>query len=120
MLPCYPVLHFHEFAHAFCCKNVFSIIDLVRAYKQISFIEDDITKTAFTRPLGLSEFPFMSFGLCNAAQTCQRFIDEVLLGLAFLYVYIDDIQIASSLEKEHLQRLHQVFDRLRAHGIVGP
>lgn len=45
----------------------------------------------------------MTFGLRNAAQTFQRFINEVLQGLEFCYAYIDDILIAS--EKEHLEHL---------------
>ena len=67
---------------------------------------------AITTPFGLYEFPFMSFGLRNAAQTCQSFMDEVLRGLDFLYVYID-ILIASSSEEEHQNHLLQVFQGLR-------
>ena len=33
----------------------------------------------------------MPFGLCNAAQTFQRLIDEVLRGVPGCYAYIDDI-----------------------------
>uniref|UniRef100_A0A1X7TK28 Reverse transcriptase domain-containing protein n=1 Tax=Amphimedon queenslandica TaxID=400682 RepID=A0A1X7TK28_AMPQE len=36
----------------------------------------------------------MPFGLRNAAQTFQRFIDRVLHGLHFEYSYIDDVLIA--------------------------
>jgi hypothetical protein len=43
----------------------------------------------------------MSFGLRNAAQTFQRFIDEVLRGLDFCYAYIDDVLVASTSEEEH-------------------
>ena len=38
----------------------------------------------------------MPFGLRNAAHTFWRFIDEVLRGLPFVYVYIDDVLIASA------------------------
>ena len=60
----------------------------------------------------------MSFGLRNAAQTFQRFIDEVLRGLDFCYAYIDDILVASSSEEEHLQHLELVFQRLKHYGAV--
>ena len=43
----------------------------------------------------------MPFGLRNAAQTFQRFIDRVLHGLHFAYAYIDDVLIASNNEGEH-------------------
>jgi hypothetical protein len=37
----------------------------------------------------------MSFGLRNAAQTFQRFMDNILRGLEFCFAYIDDILIFS-------------------------
>ena len=60
----------------------------------------------------------MPFGLRNAAQTFQRFMDKVLRGLLFAYDYIDDILVASATEKEHLEHLHEVCRRLDANGIV--
>jgi hypothetical protein len=46
---------------------------------------DDVQKTALTTPFELSEFPFMSFGLRNAAQTFLRFMDEILRGFDFCF-----------------------------------
>ncbi len=69
-------------------------------------------------PFGLFEFQFMTFGLRNAAQTFQRFMDEVLQGLGFCYPYIDDILVASASPEEHLQHLETVFQRLRQYSLV--
>ena len=60
----------------------------------------------------------MPFGLYNAAQTFQRFIDEVLRGLHFTHCYIDDVLIASTSEEEHKQHVQLVFERLSDYGIV--
>jgi hypothetical protein len=68
----YPVRHIHDYSHQLFGCSTFSKIDLVRAFNQIPVHPDDMQKTDITTPFGLFEFPFMSFGLCNAAQTFQR------------------------------------------------
>lgn len=60
----------------------------------------------------------MTLGLRNAAQTFQRFMDEVLQDLDFCYVYIDDILIASATPEEHLRHLEIIFERLKKHGVI--
>ena len=59
----------------------------------------------------------MLFGLRNAAQTFQRFIDTVLQGLHFSFAYVDDILVTSSLQEEHLQHLRLEFQRLAEHSV---
>ena len=58
-----PIPHIQDFESNLAGETIFSKIDLVRAYNQISVTADDIAKTAIITPLGLYEFCRMPFGL---------------------------------------------------------
>ena len=60
----------------------------------------------------------MPFGLRNAAQTFQHFMDEVLRRLDFCYVYIDDVLIASRTPDEHKVHLRLVLQCFVLYGII--
>ncbi|GFU99008.1 hypothetical protein TNCV_3382521 [Trichonephila clavipes] len=60
----------------------------------------------------------MLFGLCNAASTFQRFIDEVTRRLKGVYAFIDDILIASKNVQEHTTNLRALFERFDYYGLT--
>lgn len=115
----YPIPRLHDFTYILAGKNIFTKLDINRAYHCISVAPQDIEKTAIITPFGLFEFPRMSFGLRNAAQTFQRFMNNsVLEGLDFLFNYLDDVIIASDSESQHIQHLRTVFERFEKFGIT--
>ena len=60
----------------------------------------------------------MMFGLRNAAQTCQRFVEEITRGLDFVFTYIDDFLIASKNNEQHYKHSNILFERLNKFGVV--
>ncbi len=61
----------------------------------------DILKTAIITPFGIFKFLRLTFGLRNTGSTLQRLMNRVLAGLAFAFVYIDVIIIASPFMEQH-------------------
>ena len=60
----------------------------------------------------------MPFGLKNAAQTFQRLMDEVTQQLPGVYVYLDDVLVASRSPAEHATHLRSLFESLSRFGLV--
>ena len=114
----YPLPHIQDFNGSLAGMRIFSKVDLVRGYHQIPVASADVPKTAVITPFGLWEFLRMPFGLKNAAQAFQRLMDGILQDVPFVFVYLDDILIASRTEQEHEEHLRQVFHLLSENGMV--
>ncbi|GFU29119.1 hypothetical protein TNCV_4837171 [Trichonephila clavipes] len=113
----YPMPYLNDFAHALHGKRIFSKIDIFKAFHQIPIADCDIPKTAVTTPWGLYEYTHLCFGLVNAPQTFMRFMHEVLRGLPFCFVYLDDILCYSENAEEHRSHLRTIFQRLSSYGL---
>ncbi|QQP39551.1 Putative tick transposon, partial [Caligus rogercresseyi] len=113
----YPLPNLRDFVANLKGNTIFSKMDLHRAYNQIPMNKDSINKTAIITPFGLYEYLRMPFGLKNAAQTFQRLIDSVLRGVNNVFVYLDDILIASKTKDEHRHTINEVLSRLKISGL---
>ena len=114
----YPIPHIHDFTAGLVGCAVFSKIDFVKGYHQIPVRKEDVPKTAIATPFGLFEFLRMPFGLKTAAQTFQRLMDSVTVHLSGVFVYLDDLLVASATREQHERDLRQLFAALRRCGLV--
>ena len=114
----YPVRAIHDFNAELHGKTIFSKIDLMKGYHQIPVAPDDVRKTGIITPFGLFIFPRTPFGLKNAGQDFQRLMDSILGDIPRVYVYIDDILVASESPQQHMEDLKTVFKVLADNGLV--
>jgi hypothetical protein len=114
----YPLPNMQSLNDRMAGCTVFSKIDLVKAYHQIPIAEEDIQKTAIATPFGLWEFLFMAFGLRNAAQALQRLKDNILMGLDYVFSFLDDDSVFSKSKEEHWTHLRTLFAILATNGLA--
>ena len=60
----------------------------------------------------------MPLGLKNAAQAFQRMMDQILAGLPYVFVYLDDVLIASKSKEDHKRHVTEVLDILARNGLI--
>lgn len=116
----YPLPHIDSILNRLRDARYLSSIDLRKAFWQIPLEQSSQEKTAFCVPgMGLFEFVVMPFGLSNSPQMLQRTMERIL-GLDLLngpvFVYLDDIIIASPTFDEHIATLNLIRERLSLAG----
>ena len=94
----------------------FSTLDLRSGYHNIPIREVDRDKTAFITRRGCFRYKVMPFGLTCAPSVFQHLMDLVLCELTYetCLVYLDDIIVFSRDFDSHVQRLREIFDRLKS------
>ncbi|KAL0309388.1 UNVERIFIED_CONTAM: putative enzymatic polyprotein [Sesamum radiatum] len=95
----------------------------ISAYSSPGFLikmESESRKfTAFSTPQGQYIWNVLPMGLANAPQIFQRKMDNLFKDyFEFMFVYIDDILIASKNMKEHINHLEIFSDACHKEGLV--
>lgn len=115
----YPLPRIDEILDTLGAMEYFTTLDQANAYWLIPIEEGDRHNPAFNTLIGLFEFKYVPFGICNAPASFMRLMDVVLAGLQWntCMVYLDDILVYAKSFPEMLERISQVFERLAKDGL---
>ncbi|KAL0431024.1 UNVERIFIED_CONTAM: Enzymatic polyprotein [Sesamum radiatum] len=104
-----------------CIKGakVFSKFDCKSDFYQIKMENESKKFTAFSTPQGQYIWNVLPMGLANAPQIFQRKMDNLFKDyFEFMFVYTDDILIASKNMKDHIKHLEIFSDACHREGLV--
>ena len=92
-------------------KRVFSLIDLKSGYLQLRLTPEASAIGAFMAPppYGLLQPLVMKEGFRNAPAIFQKTMWSFFGHLPYVFIYLDDILVASNSVEEHAEHLHEVF-----------
>jgi hypothetical protein len=98
----------------------FSKMDLRAGFHNLRMAEESVKLTVFSFPgLGTYQWKVMPFGLADAPGRMEQLMRIELAGLPIdqgVEVYLDDILIHASSQKEHDDLLQLVLERLESRG----
>lgn len=114
----YPLHNLYDLIDKVASAKVWSVIDLASGFWNQALHKRSRPYTAFSVPgKGHYEYTRTAQGLTNSPATFQRLLDFVVKGIPGVYVYIDDVVIATNTMAEHIVALRQVLDRFRKYNL---
>ncbi|KAG1471608.1 hypothetical protein G6F57_011319 [Rhizopus arrhizus] len=111
----YPLPRIDDLLDTLGKAKVFSALDMRAGFHQVPMEEESKELTAFTTKFGVYHYNTLPMGLVNSPATFQRLIDLCFRPLLnrCLVAYIDDLNVYSNDNHEHLLHLEQVFNCIK-------
>jgi hypothetical protein len=94
-------------------KKFKTVSDFKYGFGSRGFYKDHSRYMAVITPFGVFIPTRLGFGGNNGPAKIQRIADHLFADLPSVYVYIDDILIATETFYEHLEAFQEVFRRIR-------
>ena len=100
--------------HAAAC-HWWSLIDMLKAFKQVHIIPEHIARSTVTMPDDNIVSNVMQIGDCNASTMWQALMNHIFSPYIgkFMDIYLDDIVIYSNSLEEHIGHVKLVIDILQ-------
>ena len=116
-MDCYPIPKVEDLFATLAGGKQFTKLDLSQAYQQVRLDEASKEYVTINTQKGLFRYTRLPFGISAAPGIFQRVMEGLMKGIPRVIVYLDDILISGSTEKEHIQALNEVLSRLQKAGL---
>ena len=113
----YPLPRIEDLLSSIGNSKVFSKLDLANAYQQLELEENSKEYVTVSTHRGLYRYNRLPFGVASAPAVFQRTMETLLRDIPNVCVYLDDVLVSGTSEKQHLQILDRVLHRLHQAGL---
>uniref|UniRef100_A0A2A4JEX3 Reverse transcriptase domain-containing protein n=1 Tax=Heliothis virescens TaxID=7102 RepID=A0A2A4JEX3_HELVI len=113
----HPVPLFDQLRQQLAYGDKYSKIDLKDAYLQFEIAPESKKYLTISTHKGYFVYNRMPFGIATAPSIFQHFLDKLLNDIPNVAVFFDDIAVTGTNDKEHIQTLSKVFNRLKQAGL---
>ena len=113
----YPLPNIEDLYQKLSQGRFFTKLDLSNAYLQLLLDDDSRLLTTINTSKGLFVYNRLPFGVSAAPAIFQRTMDQLVAGLPFVVVYLDDIMVSGRTRAEHDSNLRAVLDWLQSAGL---
>ena len=113
----YPILKAEDLFATLNGGDKFSKLDMSQAYQQIPLEDQSKKFTTINTHKGLFQFNRLPYCVFSSPGFLQRTMENLLQGIPFVVVQVDDILVSGSNDEEHLAKLEEVLKRLSEAGL---
>ena len=111
-LETYPLPRIENLLASLTNGKTFSKLDLAHAYLQVKRDQSVKKYVIINTHKSLYVYNYLPFGVVLVPAIFKGMIDNILQGLSHVCIYIDDILVTGTSEKEHLKNLDEALQRL--------
>ena len=113
----YPIPKLEDLLVALAGGEKYTKLDMSRAYNQMELDPEARKFLTINTHKGLYQPTRLVYGVSSGPGIFQRSMEELLAGIPFVIVRVDDILISGSNDQEHCKTLEEVLTRIQAAGI---
>lgn len=108
---------FEEVSGRMAGAKIFSILDATNAFWQIQLSDRSSKLTTLQTPYGRYRYLRMPYGIRTEPEIFQKSYSEIFKDIPNVEIYVDDIIIWATNQKEHAHIFKMVFERAKECGI---